>query len=101
VKATRLADGLASAAARAGVDVQVPRVGPLLGLFFAGTPVIDYDGARQTDGKRYALFFHALLERSVYFAPSPFEAIFVTLAHTDGDIDRTVVAATEAFSELE
>jgi glutamate-1-semialdehyde 2,1-aminomutase len=98
--AARLARGLASAATTAGVDVQVPRVGPLLGLFFAAAPVADYDGAKEADGKRYAHFFHALLERGIYLAPSPFEAIFVTLAHSEADIDTTVKAAAEAFREV-
>jgi glutamate-1-semialdehyde 2,1-aminomutase len=99
-KAARLADGLTSAAATAGLDVQVPRVGPLLGLFFAAAPVADYEGAKGADAKRYALFFHALLERGVYFAPSPFEAIFVSLAHSETDIDTTVGAAAESFAEV-
>jgi glutamate-1-semialdehyde 2,1-aminomutase len=99
-KATRLADGLTSAATTAGLDLQVPRVGPLLGLFFASAPVTDYDTAREADAKRYALFFHALLDRGIYLAPSPFEATFVTLSHTDTDIDTTVQAASEALAEV-
>jgi glutamate-1-semialdehyde 2,1-aminomutase len=99
-KAARLADGLTSAATTAGIEVQVPRVGPLLGLFFAAAPVVDYDGAKAADAKRYALFFHALLDRGFYFAPSPFEAIFVSLAHSEAHIDSTVEAAAEAFREV-
>jgi glutamate-1-semialdehyde 2,1-aminomutase len=99
-RATRLAEGFVSAATAAGLAVQVPRVGPLLGLFFAEAPVVDYDDAKEADAKRYALFFHALLARGIYFAPSPFEAIFVSLSHSDTDIDTTVEAAADALRDV-
>jgi glutamate-1-semialdehyde 2,1-aminomutase len=91
--AARLADGLRSALA---APVQVSRVGTLVGLFFHPGPVTDYDTARASDTARYARFFHGVLDRGTYVAPSTFEALFVSLAHTDADIDRTVEAAAEA-----
>jgi glutamate-1-semialdehyde 2,1-aminomutase len=94
--AVRLADGLREALAGAGLAVQVPRAFTLAGLFFAATEVRDYDDARKTDGERYARFFHAMLDRGVYLAPSPYEVLFPSLAHTDADVDRTIEAAAEA-----
>jgi glutamate-1-semialdehyde 2,1-aminomutase len=94
--ATRLADGVAKVFADAGVDAQVPRAWTLAGLFFSVTPVHDYDDARAADAGRYAAFFHGLLDQGVFLAPSAFETIFPSLAHTDADIDRTLVAAAAA-----
>jgi glutamate-1-semialdehyde 2,1-aminomutase len=99
-KAGTLAAHLQLALATAGVPAQVPRVGPLVGLFFAAEPVTDYQAAKATDAKRYARFFHALLERGVYFAPSAFETLFPSLAHTDADLEATATAATEAAMEV-
>jgi glutamate-1-semialdehyde 2,1-aminomutase len=99
-RAASLAAGLESAFAGAGLPAQVPRVGPLVGLFFAAAPVGDYDAAKEADAKRYAVFFHALLERGVYFPPSPFEALFVSLAHAPEDLEATAEAAAEAAREV-
>ncbi len=99
-KAATLAEILERALATAGVAAQVPRVGPLVGLFFAADPVTDYERAKAADAKRYARFFHALLERGVYFAPSAFETLFPSLAHTDEDLEATATAAAEAAMEV-
>ena len=98
--ASRLTDGLAKACADAGVDAQVPRAWTLAGIFFAATPVHDYDDARAADAARYAAFFHGMLDRGMFLAPSAFESIFPSLAHTDADIDRTVEAATDALEAI-
>ena len=99
--ATRLADGLAHVIAQAGVAVQVPRVGPLVGLFFADAPVRTFDDASAAAGNGlYATFFHAMLRRGVALAPGPYEAIFPSLAHTDELVDETIAAAAEAAAEL-
>jgi glutamate-1-semialdehyde 2,1-aminomutase len=98
--ATRLCDGLAATLGVAGVEAQVPRAGTLVGVFFSGTDVRDYDDARKADAERYARFFHGLLERGVYLAPSSFETLFPSLAHTDADVDRTIAAAAEAAQTL-
>ena len=95
--AARLVDGLAQAARAAGVPYRGNRVGSMFTGFFCTTPVTDYASAKRADAARYARFFHALLERGVYFAPSQFEAGFVSLAHTAADIDETLNAASEAF----
>lgn len=96
--ATRLADGLACAFSEAGVDAQVTRAFTLVGLFFSPAPIHDYEQARAADHARYARFFHGLLDRNVYFAPSGYETLFPSLAHSDADIDRTLEAAAEAVA---
>ncbi|MEA2349107.1 MAG: glutamate-semialdehyde -aminomutase [Thermoleophilaceae bacterium] len=96
----RLADGLERAAEDAGVTVTVPRTTGLLTVFFSPEPVRDYDGARACDARAHGAFCRALLERGVYPPPSQFEAWFVSLAHEDEHVDRTVEAAREAFASL-
>jgi glutamate-1-semialdehyde 2,1-aminomutase len=90
--AERLEDGMRKVFADAGVVAQVTRAYTLLGVFFSEVPVQDYDAARHADHLRYAHLFHALLDRGVYFAPSGYETLFPSLAHTDADIDATVEA---------
>jgi glutamate-1-semialdehyde 2,1-aminomutase len=96
----RLVDGLAAAIRAGGLPVQVPRAWTLAGLFFADAPVTDYETARGADAKRYARFFQAMLARGVFLAPSPFEALFPSVAHDDAVIDRTVAAAADAAAEV-
>jgi glutamate-1-semialdehyde 2,1-aminomutase len=98
-KAARLAAGLKEAAHTAGAEVFFTRVGSMLCTFFQPGPVTDFASAMRSDTARYARFFRALLERGVYIAPAQFEAMFVSTAHTDEHIDRTVAACTEAFRE--
>jgi glutamate-1-semialdehyde 2,1-aminomutase len=99
-KAQRLEASLRDAAAAAGVPARVTRAATLVGLFFASADVVDYDGARAADHERYAGCFHALLERGVYFAPSGYETLFVSLAHDAAAADATALAAVEAMSAL-
>jgi len=94
----RLAGGLASAAKNAGVAICVTRVGSMVTLFFQTGPVTDYASASRSDTRAYARFFHAMLERGVYLAPSQFETLFVSLAHTPEQVDQTIAAAEEAFA---
>jgi glutamate-1-semialdehyde 2,1-aminomutase len=95
-----LGDGLAAAARAAGVPAVVNRVGSMLTAFFAAGPVVDYASAKRSDTAAYGRFFRGMLARGVYFAPSQFEAAFVSLAHTDEDIARTVEAAAAVLREL-
>jgi glutamate-1-semialdehyde 2,1-aminomutase len=90
-KATRFADGLRSALP----DAQVTRVGTLTGLFFSGTPVTDYEQAQKADHARYAQLFHHLLRAGHFLAPSGYETLFVSLAHTDAHIDATIEAVRD------
>ena len=73
------------------------RVGSMLTAFFCPGPVRDYAGSRTADTARYARFFHAMLERGVALAPSQFEAAFVSLAHSEDDIDLAARAAAPAM----
>ena len=98
--ATTLADGLRQSLAKAGVPAQVPQIGPLVGLFFSETPVTDYASAQAADGQRYARFFHEMLDRGIYIAPSPFEALFPSLAHAPTEIEEVTTAAAEAATSL-
>ena len=98
--AERLANGLSEAARAAGVPYVANRVGSMLTGFFAPGAVVDYASARRSDTACYARFFHGLLERGVYLAPSQFEAAFVSLAHTETEIDATCDAGRAAFANL-
>ena len=89
----KLGDGLLAAATTAGVPAVMNRVGSMLTLFFSKTPVTDYDTAKQADTARFGSFFRKMRDRGVFLPPSQFEAMFVSLAHTDEDIDQIVTAA--------
>jgi len=94
-----LEQGLRRAGERAGVELTVNRVGSMLTAFFCAAPVPDYASARRASTRRYARFFHGMLRRGVFLAPSQFEAAFVSLAHTDADIEQAARAAAEAMRE--
>jgi glutamate-1-semialdehyde 2,1-aminomutase len=96
----RLAAGLEEAARAAGAAVQVNRVGSMLTAFFSAEPVFDAASARRCDTKRFGRFFHGMLERGVYLPPSAFESAFLSDAHGDDEIDRTLEAADEAMEGL-
>jgi len=96
-RAKRLGDGITAVLRESGISATAPRVGSLLTLFFSGEPVRDYAGAKKCDTRRFASFFRAMLERGVFLAPSQFEALFVSAAHSDADIDRTITAFRESL----
>ncbi len=100
VLGARLGDGLVRAAKEAGVALAVNRCGSMLTVFFTDQPVTDYASAKRSDTARFAAWHRALLERGVYWPPSQFEAAFVSLAHTEADIDQTLAAAREAFAQV-
>ena len=89
----RLADGLAAAAQAAKVPHTINRIGSMVTMFFTGTPVTDYATAKTSDTARFATFFRKMRERAVFLPPSQFEAMFVSLAHTDEDVDQVIAAA--------
>ena len=97
----RLAAGLTEAAARTRLEHCVQRVGSMLTLFFCPGPVTNWTTASRARTDRYARFFWGLIERGVYLPCSQFEAWFVSAAHTEAEIDRTVAAAAEVLSTLE
>jgi glutamate-1-semialdehyde 2,1-aminomutase len=86
------------ASAPAGVTVN--RVGSMFTFFFTDRPVTNWDSAKTSDTARFGAFFRGMLQRGVYLAPSQFEAAFLSTAHTEEDIDRTIAAARESFADL-
>ena len=96
----RMERELDATARAAGVAMRINRLGSMFTLFFTESEVADYASAKRSDTKRFAAFFHAMLERGVYLPPSQFEAAFVSLAHTEEDLDATAAAAREAFLSL-
>lgn len=93
----RLADGLAAAAKSAGAPHTLVRVGSMMTLFFNPDPVTDWSVASRSDTKRFAKYFWELIDRGVYMPCSQYEALFVSAAHSEADIDATVAAAGEAI----
>ncbi len=99
--ATALREGMLDAFAEAGVTAVMPRVGPLLGLFFCGRPPRDFDEASAAaDNGVYPRFFHAMLRRGVALAPGAYEAMFPSLAHGPDEVAATVAACREAAAEI-
>jgi glutamate-1-semialdehyde 2,1-aminomutase len=97
----RLEKGLARAAEMSSIRTTWNRVGAMFSTFFTDGPVTDWASAKASDTKKFASFFNAMLENGVYLAPSQFEASFMSLAHTDEEIDATIAAAEKAFASLE
>jgi glutamate-1-semialdehyde 2,1-aminomutase len=95
-----LADGLAAAARQAGVPLQVNGAGSVLTPFFTSQAVRDYASACSADTAAYATFFRGMLARGIYPPPSQFEGWFLSAAHTEQDIARTVRAAKDVFNEM-
>lgn len=97
----KLADGISNAAEKAGVKISSNRVGAMFSCFFTDLEkVFDYDTAKTSDTEKFARYFSLMLSAGIYLAPSQFEAGFMSLAHTDGDIEKTISAAGNAFSKL-
>ena len=99
-KATRLVTGLNAAAKDAGVDFCSRSLGGMLGLFFLKDLPNGFADVMKADAEVFGRFFHGMLDRGVYLAPSIFEAGFISAAHTDEDIDATIAAARESFAAL-
>jgi glutamate-1-semialdehyde 2,1-aminomutase len=96
-KARHLCEGVEAAAKRAGVPIYGTRVGSVFCIFFTDQPVTDYASAKTSDTAKFQRYFHAMLDAGVYVAPSQFEAGFVSTAHSDSDIERTIEASYKAF----
>ena len=95
-----LADGLAKAAQDAGVAVQLQRIGSMSCCYFADSPVHNMAEAMQCDRDRFGKYFHGMLDEGVYIAPSQFEAGFVSAAHDEAAIEKTVAAASKVMKSL-
>jgi len=96
----RFTDGMSAVFAKHGVAHVADHRGSMVGFFFTAGPVIDLASAKTADTKLYARFFHAMLDRGVYLAPSQFEAGFLSTAHTDAHIDQTLSAADDALASI-
>jgi glutamate-1-semialdehyde 2,1-aminomutase len=94
----KLVQGILAAAKQAAVQMTANRVGSMFTWFFTGTPVTDWTTASKADAKRFGKFHRAMLESGIYLPPSQFEAAFLSAAHSDADIDRTIAAASAALT---
>ena len=99
-KGDLLFSGLKDAAEEAGIPVTINHIGSIGTLFFTPGPVIDFESAKISDQKLFRRFFRSMLDQGVYMAPSPFEAIFLSIAHSDDVIEKTVVCAKRALKNV-
>ncbi len=99
-RAAQLAEGLMDNARRRGMPLKFNRVGSLICAFFTSDPVLDYASALSSDTKKFAQYFWGLQERGINIAPSQFEAMFVSCAHTAEDIEKTISAAYDVLGTL-
>jgi glutamate-1-semialdehyde 2,1-aminomutase len=95
--AASLSEGIAAAAQKAGIPIFQTRVGSLMGMFFTDQTVSNFTTAKSSDTERYGCYFHAMLEAGSYFAPSQFEAAFVSLSHEQAHIETTLTAAEKVM----
>ena len=95
-----LENALARAAAKNGLPLTVNRVGSLMSAFFTDGPVFDYRTALRSDTRRFTRYFQLMLDRGIYLPPSQFEALFLSMAHTQEDLERTAAAIEESFRDL-
>ena len=99
-RSSSLEEGLVKAASESGISLHISRVASLLTVFFTAKPVVDYESAKQANTTLFGRFFHRLLAEGIYWPPSQFEAAFVSLAHSDEDIQTTIRAVGKALSSL-
>ena len=99
-KSSRLAGGLAEAARTAGIAARVDHVGSMLGMFFTDRDVTDFEAAKTCDLDRFSAFYQGMRQAGIYLAPSQFEALFLSTAHTDEHIDATISAARKVLESL-
>lgn len=99
-KVTKLLAGWQEAADEAGVPVQLHQSGSMFGLFFSEKPVLNYQDACAADAVSFRVWFRSMLEQGIYLAPSPFETIFMSWAHSDEDIEKTIAAAKVAMKKV-
>ena len=98
--AALLQAGLTNAAKEADIPVTINRLGSIMSCFFTDRPVQNFTDVQTTNIKRFKRFFAEMLAHGIYFAPSAYEAMFVSLAHTQQDIEKTVEAAKNSFCEI-
>ena len=99
-KVTKLLAGWQEAADEAGVPVQLHQSGSMFGLFFSDAPVVNYHDACAADADSFRVWFRSMLDQGIYLAPSPFETIFMSWAHSGEDIEKTIAAARVAMKKV-
>lgn len=100
IKTKKLVLGVAQKAKEAGVTLQVQQAGSMFGFFFSPVEVVDYETSAAADQEAFKVWFKAMLEQGIYIAPSQFETLFMSGAHTDEEIDRTIDAAGKALQQV-
>ena len=100
IKTKKLVLGVAQKAKEAGVSLQVQQAGSMFGFFFSHREVVDYETSAAADQEAFKVWFKAMLEQGIYIAPSQFETLFMSGAHTDEEIDRTIEAAGKALQQV-
>ena len=100
IKTKKLVLGVAQKAKEAGVTLQVQQAGSMFGFFFSPVEVVDYETSAAADQEAFKVWFKAMLEQGIYMAPSQFETLFMSGAHTDEEIDRTIEAAGKALQQV-
>ena len=98
-KTKKIIDGWKNAAKEAEVSVEIHQSDSMFCLFFSDKPVLNYEDSCACDSKKFKAWFLSMLNQGIYLAPSPFETLFVSYAHSDEDIERTVKAASIAMRE--
>lgn len=99
-KAARLLEGFSRAAEKYDIPHHVDRVGSMLGFFFTNEKVINFETAKTSDLEMFSKYYREMIEQGVFLPPSQFEAYFLSTAHTDEDIEKTIAAAEESFAKL-
>jgi glutamate-1-semialdehyde 2,1-aminomutase len=99
-KSKRLATGLAEAARKSDIAARVDHVGSMLGMFFTDRDVTDFEAAKTCDLDRFSAFYQGMRQSGIYLAPSQFEVLFLSAAHTDEHIDATINAAQQVLNNL-
>ncbi|QGH35196.1 glutamate-1-semialdehyde 2,1-aminomutase [Gracilibacillus salitolerans] len=99
-KVDRLVEGYRLAADKHNVPLQINRAGSMVGVFFADEPVVNYETASKSDTEAFAIYYRTMAEEGIFLPPSQFEGLFLSMAHTDEDIEKTIAVAEKAFEKL-
>ncbi|SER75037.1 glutamate-1-semialdehyde 2,1-aminomutase [Gracilibacillus ureilyticus] len=99
-KVDRLVQGYREAADKHGISLQINRAGSMVGVFFADTDVVNYETASGSDVERFATYYRVMAEEGIFLPPSQFEGLFLSTAHSDEDIEKTIQAAEKAFAKI-
>ncbi|NMA01592.1 MAG: glutamate-1-semialdehyde 2,1-aminomutase [Clostridia bacterium] len=96
-RTNQLAEGFLQAAEKAGVAISINKLGGMISCFFTGEKVKDFQSATTSNVAQFKAYFHSMLEQGIYLAPSQFEACFLSLAHSEEDVEKTILASEKAF----